>query len=154
MQQQAFFAIEKSHTEKIVVDEGRPWPDDNIPKRKSAATLGSSHLPAQRGIAVHVSDVRLQAGIRMVQQSSVAQFIGWPVHLYSFMYPSGLEFSVAAAEQSQLAVWIKAATPDPAAQEVVSARHPEAVDFRSLSLFDVCCVHDLIVGADLCPIAV
>ena len=41
------------------------------------------------------------------------------------MYPSGLEFSVAAAEQSQLAVWIKAATPDPAAQEVVHPRNHE-----------------------------
>src|SRR5438445_11045079 len=127
MQQQSFFAIQKSQAEKIVVDERRPRPYDDAPQREPGPFLDGGHLRAQGGVAVHVADVRLKAGRGVVQQSSAPQFIGWSADLYCFVHRTGLEFSVAAAEQPQLPIGIETAVPDPAPQEIISARQPEAV---------------------------
>src|SRR5438270_10738930 len=154
MQQQSFFAIEEAEAEKIVVDERRPRPYDDVPQREPGPFL-SGHLRAQGGVAVHVADVRLKAGIGMVQQSSAPQFIGWSADLYGFVHRTGLEFSVAAAEQPQLPIRIEAAVPDPAPQEIISARQPEAVDFGNFSFFDIRWrASALFVADDLRPVGV
>src|SRR5437660_6860963 len=132
VQQQSFFAIEKTEAEEIVVDERRPRPYDDIPQGEAVPLFRRGRFRAQGGVAVHMADVGLKAGIGVVQQSSAAQFIGWAADLYGFMHRTGLEFSVAAAEQPQLPIGIEAAMPNPSPQEVIPARHPEAVDFGSL----------------------
>src|SRR5438874_1918176 len=137
MQQQSFFAIEEAEADEIVVDERRPRPYDDIPQGEAVPLFRRGRLRAKGGVAVHMADVGLKAGIGVVQQSPAAQFVGWSADLYGFVHRTGLEFSVAAAEQPQLPIGIETAVPDPSPQEIISARHPEAVDFRLLAFFDV-----------------
>src|SRR5207244_8884560 len=97
MQQQSFFAIEEAEAKKIVIDERRPRSYDDIPQGEAVSLFRRGRFRAQAGVAIHVADIRLQAGIGVVQQSSAAQFVGWAADLYGFVHRTGLEFSVAAA---------------------------------------------------------
>src|SRR5437870_2773616 len=155
MQQQSFFAIEEAEAEEIVVDERGPGTNDDVPQGEAVPLFRRGGFRAQAGVPVHVADIRLQAGIGVVQQTAAPQFIGWSADLYSFVHRTGLEFSVAAAEQPQLPIRIEAAVPDPAPQEIISARQPEAVDFGNFSFFDIRWrASALFVADDLRPVAV
>ena len=70
-------------------------------------------------------DVAAQRGIRVVDQR-MAQVASRPVHFHCRMCAVFLEFSLASANQAQLAIGIITAMLDPAAEEEILAGDPES----------------------------
>ena len=67
VQQQSFTSVEKTQTEKIVVNEGQAGPQRDVDHAESGTPLGHGHLRSQRRVAVHVVDVIGNRGVRMMQ---------------------------------------------------------------------------------------
>src|ERR1700741_2214484 len=108
VKKQDLAAIQQAQTKEVVVDEGRKGIDHDVKQTESTAALSDRDLGTQRRIAVHVADVAFKRGIGAVKQG-VAERAGGTIHLNYLMHRPIREAALAAAEQAQLAVWIKTA---------------------------------------------
>ena len=101
VQKQALFAIQKSQAKKVVVNERRPRPHHDIPKRESTRLLHHSHLRTQRRVPVHVANVGLKGGIGVMKKGAL-EFSRQSTKLECLMYRSVIQPSDTTLEESQL----------------------------------------------------
>src|SRR5271168_248303 len=66
VQQQTFAAVEKSEANKVVVNECCQRAQNDVAEAEAAVAFGTRQLCAQRGIAVHVAEVKSEVGVGVV----------------------------------------------------------------------------------------
>src|SRR5258708_8302054 len=107
--------IEECQTEEIAIDEAEQRTQNDVDDTEMRLTLGDHHLRSQRRVPVGVFDKTLQRGICMVNEVP-SQKPGLGRHLHVFMYGAVFELRGPAFHQSELAIGIISASPDPAAE--------------------------------------
>src|SRR6185437_8720557 len=104
VQEQPFASIKKTKTQEVVVKKCPARTRNNIECTKSTPPLGHRHLRAQRGIPVHVLNVRGQRGISVMQQSAVLDCSCPSFDLEIFVHGPVFKSSRALFEKPEL--WI------------------------------------------------
>src|SRR5215472_7786478 len=127
VQQQAFAPVEKSETEKVVVDKGEPGPQHNVAETETDFAFRRHHLRSQRGIAVHVLDVVGEGRVGVMNQGAIRHDLRVPFDVGVLMDRAIFKLAAFATEQAQLRIRPETALLDPTAHEVVLSKDEKPI---------------------------
>ena len=127
VQQKTFATIQESKTAAVVVEEGEQGASYDIRHTEAAVASLDRDLGTGGRVTVHVIEIAAQRGIGVVQKG-MSELAGGARHLYRGVRTVFLKLSGAAANQAQLGIGVESAVANPAAQEEILARNPEALD--------------------------
>src|SRR5579864_3722597 len=125
VQQESFFAIEETESNKIVIEKCQERPHGDIQEAESDLAFGNHHLRAERRVAVHVLDVIGDCRVGVVDDWG-NHFYGQCSELDIFMDKTIRKFPATSVKQPQLGVGPVASVPNPPAKKHVLARNEEA----------------------------
>src|ERR1700722_4843521 len=134
MQDQPFASIEKSESEKVVIDKSRRRIRQSIPQKSRKRNAGPP-FPRQQAanlaaIAVHVFEINAKCGIGVMQHVALKLALG-PRKLRRRVRPHTLiQPRRPAPEKPQLAVRIEPPMPNPSAKVGVEPRNPISAKLR------------------------
>ena len=134
MQQQPLPAIEKAQTNEVVIDKCPGRVEDCIAQkcgdRLAVAAAVVEQLGDLAAVTVHVLQINAQRRIGIVKHV-VLELASGTTELRSAMRTNPFAKTCRAApEETQFAVWVESAVPNPAAEVEVKPRNPVGAEFR------------------------